>query len=91
MLSARGSEVRIIPDATTVNHGYLDSSGSVDGNSEGMSELSLGHNIQCAAAHFLLKMKEERKITQTAVDGIVKDMTDLWDEAMKQVCDVSLS
>ena len=42
-------------------------------------------NLQHAAAHFLLKTREERKITQSAVDGIVQDLTDLWDKGMKEV------
>ena len=55
-------------------------------NPDDLRELHPGDNIQHAAAYFLLKMKEERKITQTAVDGIVQDITDLWDGSLKQVC-----
>ena len=42
-------------------------------------------SLQFAAAHFLLKTREERRITQRATDGIVKDMTDLWEKAIEQV------
>ena len=42
-------------------------------------------NFQSSAARFLLKTREERKITQAAVDGIVHDVTDLWQMGMKQV------
>ena len=42
-------------------------------------------SIQFSAARFLLKTGEERKITQAAVDGIVHDVTGLWDMAMKKV------
>ena len=99
MLSGGGSGARMIPNETTFNSGCSDSTGSEDetpnelfqGNLEGIKELSSDHNMKYVAAKFLLKMKEERKIAQTAVDGIVQDVTDLWDGAMKQVCGVSLN
>lgn len=52
---------------------------------EGLVALPSDRDFQFAAARFLLKTREERKITQAAVDGIVQDVTDLWDEGMKQV------
>ena len=42
-------------------------------------------DLQYSAARFLLKTREERKITQSAVDGMVHDISDLWDKAMKKV------
>ena len=42
------------------------------------------NRLQSSAARFLLK-KQERKITQAAVDGIVHDVTDLWQMGMKEV------
>ena len=57
----------------------------LDCNPEGSRQLSSEDDFQFAAAHFLLKTKEERKITQSAVDGIVQDMTGLWNTAVKQV------
>ena len=56
-----------------------------DYSPEGSRQLPCEDDHQSAAAHFLLKTKEERKITQSAVDGIVQDMTGLWDTAVKQV------
>ena len=59
--------------------------GNSDCNTEGFEPQSSGINLQSSAARFLLKTREERKITQSALDGIVHDVTDLWDVAMKQV------
>ena len=41
--------------------------------------------LQKCAARFLLKTREERRITQVALDGIVHDVTEMFDTAMKQV------
>ena len=57
----------------------------IDCNPEGSRLLPCDDDFQFAAAHFLLITKEERKITQSAVDGIVQDVTGLWNTAVKQV------
>ena len=43
-------------------------------------------SIQTTAARFLLRTKEERRVSQRALDGIVQDVTELRDEAFEQVC-----
>ena len=57
---------------------------SEDDPFEGFGHLISEVNLQSSAARFLLKT-QERKITQAAVDGIVHDVTDLWQMAMKEV------
>ena len=49
-----------------------------DCNTEGFEPQSLGSNFQSSAARFLLKTREER--SQSALDGIVHDVTDcgMW-------------
>lgn len=60
-------------------------SGEADCSLEDVETLPSDGDMQSDAARFLLKTREERKITQSAVDGVVKDVTELWDKAMKQV------
>ena len=38
-----------------------------------------------SAALFLLKTREERKVTQTALNGIVEDFQGLWRDAMERL------
>lgn len=38
-----------------------------------------------SAALFLLKTREERKVTQTALNGIVQDFQGLWRDAMERL------
>ena len=38
-----------------------------------------------SAALFLLKTREERKVTQTALNGIVQDIQGLWKDAMERI------
>ena len=37
------------------------------------------------AALFLLKTREERKVTQVALDGIVQDFRGIWRDAMERL------
>lgn len=60
----------------------------VNDQPDGSAECSVTRpgSIQSTAARFLLRTKEERRVSQRAVDGIVQDLTELWDEAFEQVC-----
>lgn len=58
-----------------------------DNGSEGdEQETSMGKNDQQRlAALFLLKTREERKLTQVALNGIVQDFHGVWRDAMERL------
>ena len=63
----------------------VETNGGVDDNDDFQYEQDSEDSLQLDAARFLLKTREERKITQAAVDGIVHDVSNLWDSAMIKV------
>ena len=71
------------PGVSSVLDGESDSSMDATEPEENTPSTSI-QSIQHRAAHFLLKTQEERKLTQKALDGIMHDMTDLWDMSKKQ-------
>ncbi len=55
-----------------------------DGHAE-EEETTCDHDPKRLAALFLLKTREERKVTQTALNGIVQDFRGLWKDAMEKL------
>ena len=55
------------------------------GDEDGQDHDSSRRDFQLDVAKFLLKTREERRITQTALDGMVQDVGNLWESAMKKV------
>ena len=43
------------------------------------------YDLKRSAALFLLKTRQERKVTQTALNGIVQDFQSLWRDAMEKL------
>ena len=52
---------------------------------EGFGHLSSEVNLQSSVDRFLLKTREDKSHKQLAVDGIVHDVTDLWQMGVKEV------
>lgn len=46
------------------------------------------HEFSLAAGEFVLKLLEKYKNTQSSVDGIIKDLSSLWQTALEQIEDV---
>ena len=65
----------------------------VDDNELGCDEVLENSDRSCTpslfsrrtSALFLLKTREERKVTQTALNGIVQDMRSYWEEGMERL------
>ena len=43
------------------------------------------YNTKRSAALFLLKLREERKVTQTALNGMVLNMQEVWKDVVGQI------
>lgn len=72
--------------AETVVSGRLEQGGSeTDDDGLEVEQRTCNDDPKRSAALFLLKAREERRITQTALNGIVQDFQGLWRDAMERL------